>query len=109
MVALYSAIFLYHRLYDMIVLALPLTYVVGRALIDRGKSRCVYTLCAAAIFGILNLRTGMLLSLTERYADSASLGGRFIEGLVLPYGTWLVLLALACLMIAEAFRRRIGV
>jgi Glycosyltransferase family 87 len=109
LVALYSAIFLYHRLYDMIVLSLPLTYVLGRALVERGKSRFAYTLCAAAIFGILNLRTGMLLSLTERYADSASLGGRFFEGLVLPYGTWLVLLALACLTTAEAFRRRVGV
>jgi hypothetical protein len=105
LVALYSAVFLYHRLYDMIVLCLPLTYVLGRALTERGRAKLAYTLCAAAILGVLHLRTGMLLSLTERYANSASLGGRLIEAFVLPYGTWLVLLAILCLAAAEALRR----
>jgi vacuolar-type H+-ATPase subunit I/STV1 len=107
LVALYSAVFLYHRLYDMIVLCLPLTYVLGRAWAERGRARLAYTLCAAAILGVLHLRTGMLLSLTERYADSASLGGRLIEAFVLPYGTWLVLLAILCLAAAETLRRPI--
>jgi Glycosyltransferase family 87 len=106
LVAIYSAVFLYHRLQDMIILALPLTYVIGRALIERGRACLAYLLCAAAILGVLHLRTGMLLSLTERYANSTSLGGRLIEALVLPYGTWLVLLALGCLTAAESFRCR---
>jgi len=105
LVALYSAVFLYHRLYDMIVLCLPLTYVLGRALAERGRARLAYALCAAAILSVLHLRTGMLLSLTGRYANSASLGGRLIEAFVLPYGTWLVLLAIICLTAAEALRR----
>jgi hypothetical protein len=106
LVALYSAIFLYHRLQDMIVLCLPLAYVLGRVLVERGKARFAYALSAASIFGILNLRTGLLESLTERYANSASVGGRLIEAFVLPYGTWLVLLAIVCLAAAESLRRR---
>ena len=106
LVALYSAVFLYHRLYDMIVLCLPLTYVLGRALTERGKVRLAYTLCGAAILGVLHLRIGMLLSLTNDYANSQSFGGRLIEALVLPYGTWLVLLATACLTAAESIQLR---
>ncbi len=106
LVALYSAIFLYHRLQDMIILVLPLTYAVGRVLEERGKPRLAYALCAAAILGILNLRTGLLESLTARYQNSAGLAGRLIEAFVLPYGTWLVLLAMVCLAAAEALRGR---
>ena len=32
LVAFYAAIFLYHRQYEMVVLALPLVYVAGRTL-----------------------------------------------------------------------------
>jgi len=105
LVAIYSTVFLYHRLCDTIILSLPLMYAVGSALAETGKARIAFTLCTAAILGILSLRYRMLANLTDLYADSTSVEGRLIQALVLPYGTWLVMLAMGFLALAESWRR----
>ena len=39
LVTLYSVVFFYHRIYDTVILTLPLVYCVGRARIEQGRSR----------------------------------------------------------------------
>ncbi len=102
LVALYSAIFLYHRIYDMPILALPLVYVAGRARTEVGLARWLYAGCGAAVLGVLYLRLETVKYLG--YHPGVGLGSRILEGIVVPYGVWLILAGMALLSAAERCR-----
>jgi hypothetical protein len=102
LVALFSTLFLYHRLYDTVILALPLVYCTSRAWSEPGRARWPFAACAVTLLTILNVRLGMLVRLTDGVqAESA---GRLVEALLLPYGTWLVLLTMGTLELAERWQ-----
>jgi hypothetical protein len=105
LVALYSAVFLYHRIYDMIILVLPLTYCAGRALTAQGRGRWLFVTCALAVLGVVYLRIDPLRDLTAVAADGHGPANYLLQAVVLPYGTWLVLFALLCLPAAERLSR----
>jgi hypothetical protein len=99
LVALYSLVFFYHRLYDAVILSLPLVYCTGRARSERGWARWLFVTGALAILAVLNLRLGILRSITQRAPDWGA-WGRLLESLILPYGIWLILLAIGCVWMA---------
>ncbi len=101
LVALFAALFLYHRVYDLVVLVLPLLYATGRSVRIQGTARILYGACVAAVLGALYLRVGMLRELSAAVPESPGLGWRFIEVVVLPYGDWCLLVGLCCLAAAE--------
>jgi hypothetical protein len=105
LVALYSAVFLYHRIYDMIILVVPLVYCAGRALETRGRGRWLFVACALAVLGVLYLRLDPLRELTAAAAEAPGSANYLLRAVVLPYGTWLVLFALVCLPAAECCDR----
>lgn len=105
LVAFYAALFLYHRLYDMPILALPLVYAFGRAQHTKGLGRWLYVGSAAAVLGVLYLRLEAVKALSAQpYAQDAL--GRLLQAAVIPYGVWLTLLGLLCLAAAERVSRR---
>lgn len=99
LVCCFAGIFLYHRFYDLVVLALPLVYAMTRAREVSGKARWLYSLCVLAIVGALYVQVGTLRKLSGDLPAGAV--GTLIEVVVLPYATWLILLALASLAGAE--------
>lgn len=107
MVAFYSSVFLYHRVYDMTILYLPLVYAAGRARTERGVVRWLFVSTALVVLGVLYLRVGVLRDLTGMVAaeEGGGLGYRVLEALVLPYGTWLVIFGMFCLAAAERLLR----
>jgi hypothetical protein len=101
LVACYSAVFLYHRLYDMVILAIPLVYCAGRGISEVGRARWLYRLCTVGILGVLYLRLDLLKSLSE-VVQQGGVVNRMLEIVILPYGTWLVVVVLFTLAVAEA-------
>jgi hypothetical protein len=105
LVGLYACLFLYHRLYDLVLLALPLAYAFGRARAGRGAARVWYAGSALAVLAVLYVRLEAVKALSEAaMAPGADLGWR--GALLVPGATWLLLLALACLDAAERYAVR---
>jgi len=107
LVGCYSMLFLYHRVYDSVILALPLVYAVAGSLRGRGAARVLY---AASVIFIL-----LVLNMSQRIGDlilarSWSLGPvrPLVRATLVPYATWAVLAALACLWAATRMEVAMG-
>jgi hypothetical protein len=92
LVSLYSMLFLYHRLYDLVILVLPLVYCAGRFRVSSGPARWCYGWTLLAIVLVLNAPYGEFLRLQHSPAAHPVL-----KALVLPSVTYLILSALAAL------------
>jgi hypothetical protein len=104
LVALYSMVFLYHRDYDTLILALPLVYCVGRARAEPGTTRRLFAICAVAIYIILYLNLPVLMFLTAKSREWG-LAGRLIQASLLPYATWSIVLVAIGIVTAESLAR----
>jgi hypothetical protein len=95
----YSLLFLYHRHYDSVVLALPLVYAVARSRETGGAARVLYVASVVFMLLVLNMsgRIGDII-----LARSWTLGpaGPLVRAILVPYATWSALGALACLWAA---------
>jgi hypothetical protein len=96
-------LFLYHRYYDLVIFALPLSYYAGRVLACPGRGRWLYFGSALALLGPLYWRRPVLEYLNA--GEVTSLATRVLHALMLPMGVWLTLLAMGLLALAE--RRRL--
>jgi hypothetical protein len=101
LVACYSMLFLYHRTYDAVILALPLVYLTGKARSETGRSRWLHALGASSVLLIIYLNLNTMTDLTNRSMDWGS-GGRVVQATVLPYATWLILLSMLLLVYGGA-------
>ncbi|HEX5270122.1 MAG TPA: glycosyltransferase family 87 protein, partial [Gemmataceae bacterium] len=98
LLALYSVIFFYHRNYDAVILALPLAFAAGHARTANGRPRRWMAAAALMILLALYLPRRDLFALSHRTFESV-LTASFVEYLVLPSATWLVLLGMLCLWV----------
>ena len=53
LVSFFSLLFLYHRDYDTVILALPLAYCAGKVRVTTGPARWLYTACGLMAIAIL--------------------------------------------------------
>jgi hypothetical protein len=97
LVALYSTIFLYHRTYDTVILAIPLVYSAGQARVAVGPARWQFVSCALALLLVLNVNVDFLRTVT-RLSLEWGVSGSVVQAVVLPYGTWLILLGMVLLV-----------
>jgi hypothetical protein len=100
-VALYSTVFLYHRTHDFVVLALPLTHAVGRARAAAGRARWAFAAAAAAMVGALAHQRKLVEWLEAAVRHRSDPAAWLVQAAVLPHATWLVLLAMFALALAE--------
>lgn len=107
-VALYSTIFLYHRTHDFVVLALPLTYAVARARVESGRSRLAFTSAGIMILLSLSQQRKLIELLEGAVKSRTDLQARLAQAIVLPYATWLVLLAMLALALGERWSNRVA-
>jgi hypothetical protein len=96
LVALYSVVFLYHRNYDTVILALPLAYSAGQARAARGATRWLFAACAVAVVLVLSM-DGAFLTEVFQWSLSRGAWGQVVQAVVLPYATWAIVLAMVCL------------
>jgi hypothetical protein len=99
LVALFSLVFLYHRLYDAVILVLPLTYCTGRARGTSGPARWLFVAAATGQLAVLFLRRDFLAAALE-FSEGGGLVGRIVQAAVLPCATWAILLSMFCLVAA---------
>ena len=99
LVMLYAFVFLYHRVYDALVLAIPLTYAVALARSARGWRRVASGLASLTMLTILYMRRKPMQAASD-WSTRHAMAGRLVQAIVLPYATWAVLLSMACLLAA---------
>jgi hypothetical protein len=105
LVALFSMVFLYHRDYDCLVLALPLVYCARRAQVVSGAARRLFLSCAVSLFAPIFMNMSILVFL-ENESQRWEIWGRPIQAVLLPYATWSVLLVMVGLVTADSLARR---
>jgi hypothetical protein len=93
LIGLFSVLVLYHRLYDTVIFAVPLTYAVARARAGPARARWLHGLAAVLITSVLYMRRKPLATLTELAPNWGALG-RVVQAVILPYATWATLLAM---------------
>jgi len=93
LVSFYSLLFLYHRDYDTVILALPLVHCAGRVSATTGRVRRLYIACGILVLAVLFMNAAKLRPLTRMSLEWGG-WGRLVQATVLPYPTWLVLLAM---------------
>ena len=100
LVTIYSCIFLYHRFHDVSILTLPLVYAWSRALFSEGRARSLFLATFIALLPLFFIHSKLVEVVVE--AISSKVGGIkwLLEALVLPYPTWLALIAMGLLYMA---------
>jgi hypothetical protein len=93
-----SCLFLYHRLYDTIILALPLLYCVSGARRSEGVRRMAYLAIAVGLVLVMDFPRGWRMWRLAEWSVNAGLAGRFVQILVLPYPVWLLMTSAAALV-----------
>ena len=101
LVSLSSLLFIYHRDYDTLILALPLVYCAGRLGEATGRARWAYAAIGVSTIGVLYMSSTFLRCLTGLTLQWGA-WGRLVQGTVLPYATWLILLCTLTLFRVEA-------
>jgi hypothetical protein len=100
LVALYSAVFLYHRDYDMVILVLPLVYSVCQARAQPVRGHWLFLALGSLVIAILYLNAFLLEPLANSTRDWG-FWGRIVQATVLPYATWFLNLAMLTLFLGE--------
>jgi hypothetical protein len=101
LVSLYSMLFIYHQLYDLPILIIPLFYSASRLHATSGPARWCYAWVIAAVLLALNEPYGEFLRLQTLYSSSA-----LVRILVLPSLTYLILTAMLALLAAATLEAR---
>jgi Glycosyltransferase family 87 len=101
LVLLYATIFLYHRLYDTVILALPMLHASGRARSERGRTRWCFAGCAISILLTLAIFGRPLDALGRASLAWPPAAKILTQAIVLPCATWLILAAMGLLVLGE--------
>ena len=88
-----ACLFLYHRLYDAIVLAVPLTVAADQARRAYGWRRAGYALTVVGLLLVLNFPRGKGIRQLAAWSETAGLLGWSVQAIVLPYPIWILLFA----------------
>jgi Glycosyltransferase family 87 len=97
LVSLFSLLFLYHRDYDTLILALPLVHCAGRVSATTGRVRRLYVTCGMLLIVVLFMNAAYLRPLTRLSLEWGG-WGRLVQATILPYPTWLIFLAMVLLV-----------
>jgi len=97
LLCIYSCVFLYHRIYDGVILALPLYYCMQRAMVEPAARAAIYRTIATAFVLVLNFPRGGVMVRLAGWSQQGGLAGRLFQIFLLPYCTWILLLAMVML------------
>jgi hypothetical protein len=93
-----SCLYLYHRQYDTIILALPLLYCASGARRSEGARRAGYLAAAAGLILVMDFPRGWRMLQLAEWSVGAGVAGRLVQIFVLPYPAWLLMFASAALI-----------
>jgi hypothetical protein len=93
LISFFSILFLYHRDYDTVILALPLVNCAERMSAKTGQARGLYAACGLIVIAVLYMNAGYLRMLAQWCLNTGA-WGRLVQATILPSVTWLILLAM---------------
>ena len=99
LVCLYSMIFLYHRIYDTVILVVPLAFVMAAARRAVGAARWLFALSGLAQLVAIH-PIGRVLKWIQEDSWGWGVWGSFSRGIVLPGTTWAIVGAMTALGLA---------
>ena len=94
LICVFSCLFLYHRMYDTIILAIPLLYCSDRAREQSGLRRASFVAAILGFLLVLNMPRGKPLHDLAEWSETAGLTGKLVQIVVLPYAVWVSLFAM---------------
>jgi hypothetical protein len=97
LISFFSLLFLYHRDYDTVILALPMAYCAEKVRVTTGRARLLHAACGLIAIAVLYTNADYLRLLT-RVSLRSWPWGHLVQATVLPYATWLILLAMPLLV-----------
>lgn len=103
LMSLYSVVFLYHRLYDAVMIVPALVYAVGRARSSAGRSRWLFGAATILMLTVLYMRRKALGHLTGWAVAHHGPPASLVEWFVLPSADWSIVLAMVGLRLAEGW------
>jgi hypothetical protein len=105
LVATAAMLVLYHRVYDSVLLALPLAWSASIALGSAGRRKLLAVAIAALLLAVTDLPRMPLAALT-RWSLERGFTGRIVQAAVLPYATWSLVAALVLLLCTRCTCRK---
>ena len=106
LLSLYSIVFLYHRMYDAVMIVPALVYSVEQAKSRRGRCHFLFTGAMLSMLFVLYMRQKTLAKLTAWVTTHHGLAASLVETLILPQAMWLILLSMVFLRIGMADAKR---
>ena len=97
LLSFFSLLVLYHRDYDTVILALPLVHCACRVSATTSRVRRLYTACGILALAVLFMNAAKLRPLARLSLEWGG-WGRLVQATILPYWTWLILLAMVLLV-----------
>lgn len=90
----FAVLVLYHRIYDLAVVAAPLMYCAGRCKRETGRRRALFGVAVVALLVALNWPRGGPLRELTAWSLNGGWQGRVVQAVVLPFPVWALLFTL---------------
>jgi len=104
----FGTFFLYHRVYDTVLLAPALIYCAAGARREVGWSRAMFIASTVGILAVINMPRGAGFRSIALWSLDAGIVGRFVQILVLPYAMWCLIGVMAVLCFAPRSDGRVA-
>jgi hypothetical protein len=107
----FGTFFLYHRVYDAVLLAPALIYCAAGARREESWSRAGFIASTVAVLAVMNMPRGPGFRRLALWSVDAGIGGRFVQVLILPYAMWCLfgVMAVLCFVPRSAGKVASGV
>ena len=93
----FGTFFLYHRVYDSVLLAPALIYCAAGARREAGWSRAMFIASTVGILAVMNMPRGPRFRSLALWSLDAGIVGRLVQILVVPYAIWCLIGVMAVL------------
>jgi hypothetical protein len=97
----FGCVFMYHRLYDTVLLTPGLIYCTAAARRESGWRRVAFGCSVVGLLAVLNMPRGWFLHNTATWSLNAGVAGRVVQAVVLPYAMWVIFGVMAVIGLAS--------
>lgn len=101
LVSVYATLFLYHRIYDTVLLTGTMVWAMGKAATSDGRGRWAAIGICLAILSVWFVRVGTLRTVVAATHDSDGLFAAFASAVILPYPIWVLIVASVLIVVAD--------
>jgi hypothetical protein len=101
LISLYSVIFLYHRVYDAVMIAPALVYAISQTRRCHGWRRVSFSAATIMMMIVIYMNRDIMTNVRTYVVANHNVLSRISELVLLPYATWLILGSIAILFLTD--------